>query len=121
MFERFSEPLASISVFVRRLIITSFFGLCLFALSLGGGMVGYHHFVKLSWVNAFLNAAMVLSGMGQVAPLPDNSAKMFAGFYALFCGLFFAVIIALLFTPVIHRFFHKFHVDIKPTDPTNQP
>jgi len=118
MFEQRHQPLATLAVFIQRIIITTFFGLCLFTVSLGMGIVGYYYFAKFSWINAFLNASMVLSGMGEIDALPNNSAKLFAGFYALFCGLIFALIIAFLFTPFIHRFYHKFHTNKNSSAPS---
>jgi hypothetical protein len=74
-------------------------------------MLGYHLFEKMSWVDAFVNASMILSGMGPLGPLNTNAGKIFAGFYALFSGLAFIVIIAVIFSPVIHRFFKKIHLE----------
>ncbi len=74
-------------------------------------MVGYHHFENLSWVDAFANAAMILSGMGPLTALQTNFGKLFAGFYALFSGLAFIIIIGIIFAPVVHRFLHKFHLE----------
>jgi len=81
-------------------------------ISLSIGMAGYHYFENLPWIDAFANAAMILSGMGPLGTLQTNSGKLFAGFYALFSGLIFIVIIALVFAPVVHRFLHKFHMEI---------
>lgn len=77
--------------------------------SLGGGMAGYMHFEHLAWRDAFLNAAMLLGGMGPVnAPLSPGG-KLFAGAYALYAGLVFLVVLAILLTPVVHRVLHTFH------------
>jgi hypothetical protein len=88
------------------------FALCLLitAFALGVGMVGYHSFESMSWVDAFVNAAMILSGMGPVSPLQTVGGKIFAGFYALFSGLAFITILGIIFLPAIHRFLHKFHM-----------
>ena len=79
--------------------------------SLGIGMAGYHGFEKLSWLDAFLNAAMILSGMGPVAPIQTTGGKLFAGCYALFSGLALITTVAVVFAPLFHRFLHKFHLD----------
>ena len=77
--------------------------------SLMVGMVGYEHFERLPWRDAFLNAAMLLGGMGPVdAPRPDGG-KVFAGLYALYAGLVFLVTVALVLTPIVHRILHRFH------------
>jgi hypothetical protein len=75
------------------------------------GMCGYHFFENMSWVDAFANASMILSGMGPLQPLVTSSGKIFAGCYALFSGLFFILIIALIFSPLIHHFFTKIHAE----------
>lgn len=87
-------------------------GLAVVAFCLGVGMAGYHYFERLSWIDAFANAAMILSGMGPLAPLQTDVGKIFAGCYALFSGLAFVTIIAIVLAPVVRRFLHKFHLDI---------
>lgn len=79
------------------------------------GMLGYHSFEHMSWVDAFANAAMILSGMGPLSPLQSTSGKIFAGCYALFSGLAFIVLVGLMFSPVIHQFFRKIHLDDEKT------
>ena len=74
-------------------------------------MVGYHSFERLSWIDAFANAAMILSGMGPLAPLTTTGGKLFAGFYALFSGLALITIAGVVFAPVVHRFLHRFHLE----------
>lgn len=86
-------------------------GLLITLITLGIGMLGYHHFEGLSWVDAYENAAMILSGMGPIGDLKTTSGKIFAGSYAIFSGTLFLVIIAIVFAPVIKRFLHKFHLD----------
>jgi hypothetical protein len=79
--------------------------------SLGIGMAGYHGFENQTWLDAFLNAAMILSGMGPVAPIQTAGGKLFAGCYALFSGLALITTVAVVFAPLFHRFLHKFHMD----------
>lgn len=79
--------------------------------ALGCGMWGYHGFEGMSWTDAFLNASMILSGMGPVTVLYTEGGKIFAGAYALFSGLAFIAVMAVVFSPVIHRFFHKIHLE----------
>ena len=85
------------------------FAIVLFAL--GVGMAGYHGFESLSWLDAFLNASMILSGMGPVTPVQTTAGKFFAGCYALFSGLALVTTLAVIFAPLFHRFLHKFHID----------
>jgi uncharacterized membrane protein len=83
----------------------------LLAVSLAVGMVGYHLFEKLHWVDAFLNTAMLLGGMGPVDPPKTAAGKLFAGCYALYAGLVVITVAVILGTPVFHRVLHYFHAD----------
>jgi hypothetical protein len=85
----------------------------LLALSLGVGMLGYAHFEGLSWIDGFLNSAMLLGGMGPVNPPLTAAGKLFAGIYALYAGLVFIVTAALVVTPILHRVLHRFHLNEK--------
>ncbi len=73
-------------------------------------MLGYRSFANLSWVDSFLNASMILTGMGPVNHLDTNVAKLFAGFYALYSGIAFLTVAGILFAPILHRIIHKFHM-----------
>jgi hypothetical protein len=111
MYEKFSEPLAPMHRFISRLLKCFAFGLLLTLLSLIVGMVGYHFFEEMPWIDTFTNASMILSGMGPLSPLFTTTGKIFAGCYALFSGLIFTFIIGFVFSPVIHRFLHSFHLN----------
>jgi hypothetical protein len=111
MYEKSDEPLLPKPQFLKRLGQNLSFGLIFMAVSLSIGMLGYHYFEKMSWSDAFVNAAMILSGMGPVSTLDNDSAKIFAGCYALFSGIAFILASGIIFAPLIHRFFHKFHLD----------
>lgn len=78
--------------------------------ALGIGVVGYHFIAGLPWIDALLNASMILTGMGPVNVLPSNAAKVFASLYALFSGVVFISLMGLLLSPIAHRVLHKFHV-----------
>ena len=97
--------------FINKLSFNVFIGLIIITISLIIGMFGDHHFEKMTWIDAYVNAAMILSGMGPVSPLETEAGKLFAGSYALFSGIIFLVVMALVFAPVIHRFLHRFHLD----------
>jgi hypothetical protein len=86
-------------------------GIIFIVLALGIGMWGYHGFENMSWTDAFLNASMILSGMGPVTELQTVGGKIFAGSYALFSGLAFIAVMAVVFAPVIHRFFKEIHLE----------
>jgi hypothetical protein len=111
MFEHRTKPLLPRKVYYRRLARHAALGLAVIVVSLGIGMAGYHIFEKLPWVDAFVNAAMILSGMGPVATLQTDGGKIFAGCYALFSGLTLIAILGIIFAPVVHRALHKFHLE----------
>lgn len=113
MYETRKQPPLARAGFVRRLLVHTLAALGLLVASLALGMFGYVLFEHLSWIDAFVNASMLLGGMGPVN-LPQTAAgKLFAGLYALYAGLVFIVTAALLFTPMLHRMLHKFHWDEK--------
>jgi hypothetical protein len=85
----------------------------LIGLSLLGGMLGYRYFEGMSWIDAFANASMILSGMGPLTPLETFGGKLFAGFYALYSGLALILATGILFAPVVHRLLHRFHLEEK--------
>ena len=80
-------------------------------LSLGVGTLGYHHVAGLGWIDALYNAAMILTGMGPVAPMPNNAAKLFASAYALFSGVVFVTAAGIMVSPLFRRVLHHFHLD----------
>ena len=112
MFEKHKDPLVSTTIFLLRVAASILVGLLLIVAALFMGMSGYHYYEKMSWVDAFNNAAMILSGMGPVTQIKTYSGKIFAGSYALFSGLFFILIMAIIFAPIVHRLFHKFHLEV---------
>jgi len=75
------------------------------------GMVGYHIFEHMGWIDSFANASMILSGMGPLGELKTAAGKIFAGCYALFSGVAFLTSVGLVFAPIFHRFLHKFHLE----------
>lgn len=79
--------------------------------ALGTGILGYHYFDGLSWLDSFLNASMILGGMGPVNEMHCPAAKLFAGFYALFSGLIFVGVVSIIMFPIMHRFLHILHLD----------
>jgi hypothetical protein len=111
MYEHHSESLLPVRKFVYRLFWHVLVALAAIVFALGMGILGYHCFGGLSWLDSFLNASMILGGMGPVSDLHSPSAKLFAGFYALFSGLFFVGIVSIIMFPIIHRFLHALHLD----------
>jgi hypothetical protein len=84
--------------------------------AVGFGAAGYHFFDGLPWLDAALNAAMILTGMGPVNPMVTAGAKIFAIVYALFSGVFFLTMVALLLAPALHHFLHRFHLELSDQD-----
>lgn len=103
--------LLPLNKFVTRLTRALGLGLLFISLALMVGMLGYHTFEHMSWTDAFANAAMILSGMGPLSALTTTAGKIFAGCYALFSGLFFILVTALIFAPILHRFFKKMNLE----------
>ena len=111
MFEKKHEPLLPRAAFVFRLGRCFGVTLLIVAVSLLMGSVGYRHFADLSWIDALLNAAMILTGMGPVGTLSSDAAKLFASAYALFSGVVFITATGILLTPIFHRVLHRFHIE----------
>ncbi len=107
-FEHHAEPLLSASHFLLRLGHSGMLALAPIALSLFAGMCGYRFLEGLEWIDAFLNASMLLGGMGPVNPPLTFGGKLFAGFYSLYCGLVVLITAGILFAPIGHRLEHAF-------------
>ena len=113
MYERRSHRPISRSAFLWRLVRHLGYSTIGVLATLFAGMFGYHVTERLSWLDAFLNAAMLLGGMGPVNAPQTDAGKFFAGCYALYAGLVFIATAALVLTPVLHRLLHRFHWDEK--------
>ncbi|MFO1361030.1 MAG: hypothetical protein U1F45_00935 [Burkholderiales bacterium] len=114
MYEHHSRPLAPRRVFARRLAASAALGCALLAASLAAGMLGYRYVVGEPWMQAFVDAAMILAGMGPVTTAFDSdAARLFAGLYALYSGFAAIAMAGIVFAPVAHRFLHRFHLDME--------
>jgi hypothetical protein len=116
MYESSASKLAPVKVFRKRILKASLLTFLLFTISLFIGIMGYHYLGNLQWVDSFINAAMILGGMGPVSPLDNDAAKIFAGCYALFSGVTFLIGMGVVLAPLLHRFLHKFHLDLDEED-----
>jgi len=105
------EHVLPIRLFLKRLRRNLVIGFAIIFFSLGLGMWGYHHYENMDWTDAYVNAAMILSGMGPVSELKTDAGRIFAGSYALFSGIIFLVVIGIIFIPIFHRIFLKFHLE----------
>lgn len=111
-YERHHEPLAPVHVFRARMLQSALLMLALISFSLALGMLGYHHYARMnSWVDCLYNAAMILGGMGPVAEMPDDAAKVFASVYAIYSGVVLLASVGVLISPLLHRVLHQFHLE----------
>jgi len=109
MYESKSHPPISRELFLKRVLLHVASATLLMFGSIMSGMVGYEYYEGLPWRDAFLNSAMLLGGMGPVDAPRTDGGKLFAGIYALYAGLVFLVVVALIFAPIVHRIMHRFH------------
>jgi hypothetical protein len=120
-FESREDPLLSRSAFARRLAGNALAAVALIFVSLLIGMAGYHWFEGMSWMDAYVNAAMILSGMGPMGPLSTEAGKAFAGTYALYSGLALVLTTGLILAPMLHRVMHRFHLQADDDDAREGP
>jgi phosphotransferase system glucose/maltose/N-acetylglucosamine-specific IIC component len=116
MFEHRGEPLLPRTLFIWRVFKFTTISFGLAAISLLVGIMGYRTFEGMAWIDAFVNAAMILGVMGPVGELHTNAGKLFAGIYALYCGLIVIISVGILIAPIFHRFMHLFHLEYKSND-----
>lgn len=109
--EHKSNPLISTRAFVKRLGAYGLLAFLLILFSVLLGMVGYHHFAQLTWIDSFHMSCLILTGMGPTNEMPSVSAKLFSSIFALYSGVSFLTIAAILFSPIIHRILHVLHLE----------
>jgi hypothetical protein len=110
-YEHRSMPPISGRLFMARMIRHGGYAAVLVGISIVVGSAGYHWFAGAAWIDGFLNACMLLGGMGPVGDITPAAGKIFAAFFALYAGLVFLAVATLLTAPVFHRLIHKFHWD----------
>lgn len=111
MFEHRQQPLLSPGKFLIRQLIFLTAAIGIIAGSLLIGVFGYHFFESLPWIDALVNASMILGGMGPVNELKTEAGKLFASFYALYSGIIFLISVGIIMAPLYHRFLHRFHLE----------
>ena len=116
MYEHRKQPLLPRDAFIGRIYRHAAVAVGIVVFSLAVGMIGYHFLEDLSWIDALVNSAMLLGGMGPVNPLHTVAGKLFASFYALYSGLIFLIVAGVLFVPIFHRFLHRFHIGLEEDD-----
>jgi hypothetical protein len=114
IYEHHTQPLLPRKQFLARLLKHGAVSLGLLLFSLGVGVIGYRILENFSWIDALLNAAMILGGMGPVNPLATVPGKLFASFYAIFSGVIFLVGAGVVITPLVHRLVHRLHLEEDP-------
>jgi len=112
IYESKHQPLLNRKAFVKRQAKSFAAASLLIGLSLLAGMFGYRYFEEMEWIDAFANAAMILSGMGPLAPLQTWGGKLFAGIYALYSGLALILAAGIILAPIVHRLLHRFHLPV---------
>lgn len=117
MYEHYAQPLLPPIKFLLRLARSAAIAAALIGFSLGMGVLGYHKFEQLDWIDSLLEASMILGGMGPIHPINSTAGKLFASFYALYSGIAFLTMAAVLVAPVLHRFLHHFHVEVTEEGP----
>ncbi len=105
------EKVASLPQFLLRLGRYALVSVALIVVSVFIGTLGYHHFGKLSWLDSFHMSSMILTGMGPVAEMKADSAKLFSSFFAIYSGVAFLSITAVFFAPIVHRLLHILHIE----------
>ena len=110
-YEHRTEPILPHRRFLRRVLGHSLVALAMMLVSLGIGMLGYRLTEGMSWIDALLNASMILGGMGPVNELLTDGGKLFASFYALFSGAVFLIVAGIVVAPLAHRLLHRLHLE----------
>ena len=110
-YEHKHQPLASIKVYRRRQLNSAGAGGAVLGVSLAVGVAGYHWFGGLAWLDALVNASMILGGMGPVDPITRPEGKVFASVYALYSGVALLTSVGIILAPGVHRLLHVFHVE----------
>lgn len=111
MYESKSKPLLPIHLFYRRVLKNIVFALGILAICLVIGLIGFHYTAKASWIDAFHHSSMLLSGMGPVINIDSNGGKIFSSLYALFSGVVFITNIGIILAPIMHRLYHRLHLE----------
>ena len=116
VFEHKNYPILPFKKFLFRVFVYFSISMMLIMFSLGIGTIGYYYFGEISWIDAFYNASLILTGMGPVDEMHTVNAKLFASFYALFSGIVFLSTVAVFFAPIAHRLLHILHVNENETN-----
>jgi NhaP-type Na+/H+ or K+/H+ antiporter len=111
LYEHHTQPILPRMKFIQRMLTHGLAATGVLVFALGIGILGYHLFEDLPWLDALLNASMILGGMGPVNELHTTAGKLFASFYSLFSGVVFLVSAGLVIAPLAHRLLHWLHLE----------
>lgn len=115
-YEHYSDPVLPRAKWLRRICNSAWLAFIIVSIALVGGVCGYHLIAGLGWVDSILEASMILGGMGAIAPMTTDAAKLFASFYALLSGLIIVSTTGIILAPFLHRLMHHFHGPNQPHD-----
>jgi predicted Na+-dependent transporter len=113
MYERYHQPLLPLRAFYRRMLRSLAFSFSLLIGTVLTGSAAFHFIEKFPWLDSFLNCALIMTGVGTVRTVNTAAGKVFTGIYSLVSTLVFFTILAIIFTPLLHRLLHKFHLDVE--------
>lgn len=112
-FENKRKPLSTKGNFRKRIFAYAVYGIMFIFFSLALGATGYKFLLGISWVDAFYNASMILTGMGPAIELKDDASKIFVTFYSIYSGVAFLTAVGVIFAPLLHRLLHKLHAPLQ--------
>ena len=116
MFEHYRQPLLPRQKFFMRMVRSVIVSFCILLATILSGILGFHAIEGYSGLDAFLNSVMIMTGVGSVGTIATNAGKIFTGVYSIVSTLIFFAILAIIFTPVLHRVLHRLHVDVDNKD-----
>lgn len=112
-FEHKKKPLLESKFYFIRVVKYSTLAMFLLCFSVLIGVLGYHYYANLPWIDAFLNASMILTGMGPVDQMKTTNAKLFSSFYALYSGVAFLSASGVIIAPILHRLLHRMNIELE--------
>ncbi len=116
MYERYRQPLLPLKAFYRRMLRSLAFSFSLLIVTILVGSAAFRLIEKFSWIDSFLNCALIMTGVGMVGVVNTAAGKIFTGLYSVVSTLVFFTVLAIIFTPLLHRLLHKFHLDVEKKD-----
>lgn len=116
MFERYRQPMLPPRKFLLRMARSAIASLIMLVLTIVLGMLAFHAVEGYSWIDSFLNSVLIMTGVGTVGTINSNSGKLLTGIYSIISTLIFFAILAIIFTPLLHRLLHRLHLDVDKKD-----